>query len=78
MRNVLGTPQNDNLIGSQNDDVLEGIAGNDTLHGNAVSDTLIGWLGDDYLQGDNPQFIKQAGGLFLGGTPMGDDLLLGE
>lgn len=78
MRNVLGTPQNDNLINSQNDDVLEGIAGNDTLHGNAGNDTLIGLLGDDYLQGDNPQFIKQAGGLVLGGTPMGDDLLLGE
>ena len=88
LRQVLGTPENDNLVGIDAADSIAGFAGDDTLAGLGGDDIIYGNKGQDILTGDSGNdniFGGQGNDIILGGTDNdrlkgneGDDTLSGD
>ncbi|MEG4501222.1 hypothetical protein [Microcoleus sp. F10B5] len=88
LRQVLGTPENDNLVGIDAADSMAGFAGDDTLAGLGGDDIIYGNKGQDILTGDSGNdniFGGQGNDIILGGTDNdrlkgneGDDTLSGD
>ncbi|MEG5079726.1 hypothetical protein QUB53_03565 [Microcoleus sp. AT8-B4] len=88
LRQVLGTPENDNLVGIDAADSMAGFAGDDTLAGLGGDDIIYGNKGNDILTGDSGNdniFGGQGNDIILGGTDNdrlkgneGDDTLSGD
>ena len=87
LRQVLGTPENDNLVGIDAADSIVGFAGNDTIAGGGGDDIIYGNKGNDILTGDSGNdniFGGQGNDSILGGADNdrlkgneGDDTLNG-
>jgi len=87
LRQVLGTPENDNLVGIDAADSIVGFAGDDTLAGLGGDDIIYGNKGNDILTGDSGNdniFGGQGNDSILGGADNdrlkgneGDDTLNG-
>ncbi|MCC3461435.1 MAG: DUF11 domain-containing protein [Microcoleus sp. PH2017_27_LUM_O_A] len=88
LRQVLGTPENDNLVGIDAADSISGFAGDDTLAGLGGDDIIYGNKGNDILTGNSGNdniFGGRGNDLILGGTDNdrlkgneGDDTLSGD
>ncbi|TAF90773.1 MAG: calcium-binding protein [Oscillatoriales cyanobacterium] len=88
LRQVLGTPENDNLVGIDAADSIAGFAGDDTLAGLGGDDIIYGNKGNDILTGNSGNdniFGGRGNDLILGGTNNdrlkgneGDDTLSGD
>jgi uncharacterized repeat protein (TIGR01451 family) len=88
LRQVLGTPENDNLVGIDAADSIAGFAGDDTLAGVGGDDIIYGNKGNDILTGNSGNdniFGGRGNDLILGGTDNdrlkgneGDDTLSGD
>ncbi|MEG4967508.1 hypothetical protein QUB11_12860 [Microcoleus sp. B6-A1] len=88
LRQVLGTPENDNLVGIDAADSMAGFAGDDTLAGLGGDDIIYGNKGNDILTGDSGNdniFGGRGNDLILGGSDNdrlkgneGDDTLSGD
>lgn len=88
LRQVLGTPENDNLVGIDAADSIAGFAGDDTLAGVGGDDIIYGNKGNDIITGNSGNdniFGGRGNDLILGGTDNdrlkgneGDDTLSGD
>ena len=88
LRQVLGTPENDNLVGIDAADSIAGFAGDDTLAGLGGDDIIYGNKGNDIITGNSGNdniFGGRGNDLILGGTDNdrlkgneGDDTLSGD
>ncbi|XZN91967.1 MAG: hypothetical protein ACM65M_03575 [Microcoleus sp.] len=88
LRQVLGTPENDNLVGIDAADSIAGFAGDDTLAGLGGDDIIYGNKGNDIITGDSGNdniFGGRGNDLILGGADNdrlkgneGDDTLSGD
>jgi uncharacterized repeat protein (TIGR01451 family) len=88
LRQVLGTPENDNLVGIDAADSMAGFAGDDTLAGVGGDDIIYGNKGNDILTGNSGNdniFGGRGNDLILGGADNdrlkgneGDDTLSGD
>ncbi|MCC3424564.1 MAG: DUF11 domain-containing protein [Microcoleus sp. PH2017_01_SCD_O_A] len=88
LRQVLGTPENDNLVGIDAADSIAGFAGDDTLAGLGGDDIIYGNKGNDILTGNSGNdniFGGRGNDLILGGADNdrlkgneGDDTLSGD
>ena len=79
LRQVLGTPENDNLVGTDAADSIVGFAGDDTLSGLGGDDIIYGGRGNDIITGNSGNdniFGGQGNDLILGGA--GNDRLKGN
>ena len=88
LRQVLGTPENDNLVGIDAADSIAGFAGDDTLAGLGGDDIIYGNKGNDIITGNSGNdniFGGRGNDLILGGADNdrlkgneGDDTLSGD
>lgn len=78
-KQLLGTPNDDELVGTAGADLMRGRAGNDSLFADAGNDTVHGDAGDDYLDLGDGNDVASGGdgadGIFGG---LGNDSIAGD